>query len=379
MNSKPSVADGAPTGRQALAGSHPVDWPMAARVADRLVRPGPATDRDEASALVADLRRAAGVAVGHAARITGLAPAAGSDPSVSGVSQVLVVDRSGWVRANTELLAALTAGIGATPDGRRPSRATRVVGAAEAAGVLSVLSGKVLGQFDPFTRTAGPDGVPRGRLLLVAPNVLQIERDLEVDPGDFRLWVALHEQTHALQFATAPWLVDHLRARTGALLADLTREDGHDERERARALATMVARALRGADDVPGLDSLLRPGERRVFEEVGAVMALLEGHADVAMDAVGAAVVPTVARIRARFEARRSGHGRRGRRADRVLRRLLGLDLKLAQYREGAAFVRAVTGAVGQDGLNAVWDAPANLPGAREIADPRAWVRRVHG
>ena len=365
----------------------PVDWSMAARLAGRLVRPGPETDRGEARELVDSLRRSADVAAGHVARITGLAPADGSDPATAGVSNVVVVDRARWAQANTELLATLTAGVGAgaTP----PSRATRLTGAAEAAAVLAVLSGKVLGQFDPFTRSPGPGGEPRGRLLLVAPNVLQVERDLDVDPVDFRLWVALHEQTHALQFAAAPWLVDHLQARTGALLADLAREDrdGGDETDdddlgqrRARSVAHLVAGILRGDDDAPGIDSLLRPAERLVFDEVGALMALLEGHADVAMDAVGPAVVPTVRRIRQRFEARRAGSraGRRGS-ADRVLRRLLGLDLKMAQYREGAAFVREVSRAVGQDGLNAVWAAPANLPGAREIADPRAWVRRIHG
>ena len=373
----------------------PVDWALAARLAGRLVRPGPETDRGEARELVDGLRRSANLAAGHVARITGLTPADGSDPATAGVSNVVVVDRARWAQANTELLATLTAGAGpgagAGARGTAPSHATRLTGAAEAAAVLAVLSGKVLGQFDPFTRSPGPGGVPRGRLLLVAPNVLQVERDLDVDPVDFRLWVALHEQTHALQFAAAPWLVDHLRARTGALLADLAREDGPGgsdgegaegggDRQRARALAHLVARVLRGDDDAPGIDSLLRPAERLVFDEVGAVMALLEGHADVAMDAVGPAVVPTVRRIRQRFEARRSGSrpGRRGS-ADRVLRRLLGLDLKLAQYREGAAFVREVSRAVGQDGLNAVWAAPANLPGAREIADPRAWVRRVHG
>ena len=360
----------------------PVDWSLAARLAGRLVRPGPETDRGEARELVGGLRRAADVAAGHVARITGLTPADGSDPATAGVSNVVVVDRARWAQANTELLATLTAGVGVSAGAHAPSPATRLTGAAEAAAVLAVLSGKVLGQFDPFTRSPGPGGVPRGRLLLVAPNVLQVERDLDVDPVDFRLWVALHEQTHALQFAAAPWLVDHLRARTGALLADLAREDGADGggSERARALARLVARVLRGDDDAPGIDSLLRPAERLVFDEVGALMALLEGHADVAMDAVGPAVVPTVRRIRQRFEARRSGSrtGRRGS-ADRVLRRLLGLDLKLAQYREGAAFVREVSGAVGQDGLNAVWAGPANLPGAREIADPRAWVRRVHG
>jgi uncharacterized protein (DUF2342 family) len=55
------------------------------------------------------------------------------------------------------------------------------------------------------------------------------------------------------------------------------------------------------------------------------------------------------------------------------------MDAKIAQYRDGAAFVRAVEKEVGRDGFNAVWASPENLPTAREIADARAWVRRVHG
>jgi uncharacterized protein (DUF2342 family) len=58
---------------------------------------------------------------------------------------------------------------------------------------------------------------------------------------------------------------------------------------------------------------------------------------------------------------------------------VLGLDAKLRQYRDGAAFVRAVVGRVGQEGFNAVWSAPEQLPTKTEITDPDAWVRRVHG
>ena len=86
--------------------------------------------------------------------------------------------------------------------------------------MLALLSSKVLGQFDPFT----PQDGYHGRLLLVAPNVLHHERKLKVDSSDFRLWVALHEQTHAMQFAAAPWLAEHLRSRASELLADLTGE-----------------------------------------------------------------------------------------------------------------------------------------------------------
>ncbi len=72
-------------------------------------------------------------------------------------------------------------------------------------------------------------------------------------------------------------------------------------------------------------------------------MSLLEGHADVVMDGVGPAVIPSVAEIRKKFNRRRKGVGT----LDRLLRRLLGLDAKMAQYRDGARFVRGVVDKVG--------------------------------
>jgi putative hydrolase len=93
------------------------------------------------------------------------------------------------------------------------------------------------------------------------------------------------------------------------------------------------------------------------------------------MDGVGPSVIPSVATIRRKFNQRRKGTST----LDRVLRRLLGLDAKMAQYRNGAAFVRAVTDQVGMDGFNAVWATPEHLPSKAEIGDPEAWVARVHG
>ncbi|PVU84171.1 hypothetical protein DDP54_10120 [Cellulomonas sp. WB94] len=372
----------------------PVDWDLAARLSGQLASPGPTATRAELVDLVTTLRTAARAATAHAARITELVPADGTDPETDPVSLVQVVDRPGWAQANIRMLAAMTASV----RGGDASTGVRLAGAAQVGGVLALLAGKVLGQFDPFTADAR---APHGRLLLVAPNVLQVERALGVEPADFRLWIALHEQTHALQFAAAPWLADHLRAGASALLDDLGElvpgglvpGAGHGGRghggqgrrgqDGGPSLADVVriaSRVLVGPDDDgdAGLLGLLSPAQRAQLDEVGAVMALLEGHADVAMDAVGPSVVPSVRHIRARFEARRdagaASHG-----LERVLRRLLGLDAKLAQYRDGAAFVREVRRAVGTAGLNAVWSAPEQLPTAREIADPRAWVRRVHG
>ncbi|WP_307858055.1 zinc-dependent metalloprotease [Cellulomonas fulva] len=347
----------------------PVDWATAARVAGRIAPPGSTAPRPVLEDLVEGLREVAGVAAEHVVRATRMSPADGRDPAA--VSRVIVVDRAGWARANTRMFEVMAAPLAdATP---RATLAGRRAGGLQVGGVLALLSSKVLGQFDPFTPAPGrPLEAPgEGRLLLVAPNVLHVERELKVPEDDFRLWVALHEQTHALQFAAAPWLAAHLRERSGQLLTDFARTSD----EPVGTLMTGLSRVVSGTGSV--LD-VLTPEQRDLFDEVGAVMALLEGHADVTMDAVGRGVVPSVREIRRKFEARRdSGANARG--TGRLVRRLLGMDEKLAQYREGAAFVRAVRRRVGVSGFNEVWTAAAHLPTSAEIAEPDAWVRRVHG
>ena len=102
-------------------------------------------------------------------------------------------------------------------------------------------------------------------------------------------------------------------------------------------------------------------------------MSLLEGYADDMMDRVGPDVVPSVTSIRRKFDKRR---GRGG--WTRALNKLMAMDLKLAQYRDGARFCRAVIDQVGVDGLNRVYDAAEFLPSPAEIAEPQRWVARVH-
>ncbi|WP_277211291.1 zinc-dependent metalloprotease [Isoptericola croceus] len=367
-----------------------IDWTAAAQIARRVAPPGPVASRGELDDLVGGLRTAAYDAVPHVLRVTRMRPvgagAVERDRHPDGrlrrvrvprpdLGDVRVVDRATWALANTRSMSAMTEpaltllGSEARSAG---SGAARLAGAVEVGGLLALLSSKVLGQFDPY-------GEGRPALLLVAPNVLAAERALRLDRRDFHLWVCLHEQTHALQFATAPWLADHLAGRLAALLQDVTATSLDLTRAPWRDKAALVGRtvldAVRGELTTP-LDQVLGAEQKRVLAEITAVMALLEGHADVMMDAVGRRVVPSVRTIRARFEKRRDGEG--APRFDAVLRRLLGMDAKLAQYRDGARFVRAVEEQVGRDGLNAVWAAPENLPSAREIHDPRAWVRRVH-
>ncbi|GMA32453.1 zinc-dependent metalloprotease [Litorihabitans aurantiacus] len=347
----------------------PIDWRAAAARAASVVPAGPPVDRTGAAALVASLRRAAAQAPPLVAGVTGLHEAS----AAAGDRPPLVVDRARWAAAATETFASLTDGV--LPPPRLPG-AARVAG--EQLGVvLALLGTRVLGQFDPYAQ-GRPDGTGAGRLLLVAPNILTVQRQLDADPTDFHLWVCLHEQTHAVQFAAAPWLADHLRAALARVMEPV---DGDADGEDAPApVARPARRAVRGragaVSAVPGvLESVLEPPQREALADAVAVMSLLEGHADVVMDEVGPTAIPSVARIRAGFEKRRDERTW----ASVLVRRLLGMDAKLAQYRTGAAFVRGVLGAVGHEGLNAVWAGPERLPTADEIADPAAWVARVHG
>jgi coenzyme F420 biosynthesis associated uncharacterized protein len=201
-----------------------------------------------------------------------------------------------------------------------------------------------------------------------------VEDELGVDPTDFRLWVCLHEETHRVQFTAVPWMRDHIHEEIANLV-------GSVEVDPAK-LAAMVGEAVkrlgdvvRGEDETSLLDLFSSPAQREVIDRLTAVMSLLEGHADVVMDGVGPEVIPSVAEIRRKFDHRRKGAGG----LDRLLRRLLGLDAKMAQYRNGAAFVRGVIDEVGMDGFNKVWVGAENLPTKAEIGDPASWVRRVHG
>jgi coenzyme F420 biosynthesis associated uncharacterized protein len=352
-----------------------VDWDLAVTTAKRLMSPGPDVSRSEAQAAVLELRRCASQAEDHVRAFTSL-------HAESATAPVLVVDRGGWVQANAdgfrEVLRPLISKIRAKrgdPGVVSTAIGSRVTGL-EAGGLLAYLSNKVLGQFDPFFTGSSGSGDDRhgGRLLLVAPNIVHVERELQVDPHDFRLWVCLHEETHRVQFTAVPWLRQHLLDQMNGLIQS-TELDSQRLARMLRDGLESVGRLVRGDADVSLIDILQTEEQKAVVERVTAVMSLLEGHADVVMDGVGPEVVPSVTAIREKFTRRRAGAGP----LDQLIRRLLGFDAKLRQYRDGAAFVRGVTAKVGLDGFNAVWASPDTLPTKDEIADPGAWVARVHG
>ncbi|MCC9740192.1 zinc-dependent metalloprotease [Streptomyces sp. MNU89] len=372
-----------------FGGAQMVDWNLAVATATRLVRPGPEVSRDEARAVVSELRRHARSSEEHVRAFTRMAapPADGVAPAPGDGTPVLVIDRPGWIRANVagfrELLKPLLEKVEGRRAGRPGGAVLSAVGSKvtgmELGALLSFLASRVLGQYETFAPPGRdlPAGANGGRLLLVAPNIVHVERELDVEPHDFRLWVCLHEETHRTQFSAVPWLSDHIEGEIQTFLAETDIDPGTLlERVREAAQSLAGGRTEGEADGGRSFVELVQtPAQREVLDRITAVMSLLEGHADFVMDGVGPDVVPSVAEIREKFQQRRaSGAGR----LDQALRKLLGLDAKLRQYRDGERFVRAVVKDVGMDGFNRVWTSPNTLPTKAEIAAPAEWVARVH-
>lgn len=333
-----------------------IDWAAAVRVGQRLAPRGPRVTAAEAHRVVADLRTYARQAESRVREATGL----GLDLPLADAE---VVDRRGWIAAAVAGMAELSKPL---TDALIPKDYGGAGVGAQFGPMFAYLSARILGQYDPV---GGPDQGAAGRLLLVAPNVIKVEREIEADPRDFRLWVCLHESTHRLQFSAVPWMVDYFRGLVDAYAAVAPADAGEFLRG--------AAAALRRRSAEPG-DSLLRrvqsPAQREVFDRLMALMTLLEGHADFVMDAVGPAVVPSVESIRTAFTARRAK--RRGP-LDKLVRSLMGMDAKMAQYARGAAFVRAVVDRVGMERFNTVFEGSHLLPTMPEIGAPETWIARV--
>ncbi|MCC3281692.1 MULTISPECIES: zinc-dependent metalloprotease [Arthrobacter] len=370
----------------AATASRLVNWDFAAATAAALVAPGPKMSRREIQAAVTDLRRLADESVTHVHRITGLDAAEDLRDS-----QVLIVDRASWAKANSQSFAALMNPMLQHLAQTRPEAVnatnTAVAGTltgAELGAVLAFLASKVLGQYDPFAALAADNpSKTGGRLLLVAPNIISTERELNVEPRDFRLWVCLHEQTHRVQFAAAPWLRDHMLDQIRQLSNGLMdKAQGLPERinQLAKQLsaAAGTGKAVESSDGVPArqmdvLTLLQDPEDKARLSHITAVMSLLEGHANVVMDAVDSSIIPSVKTIRRRFNDRGANRGW----LDKFFRRVMGLDAKMRQYADGSRFVRSVVDKAGMQGFNRVWERAENLPTEAEIHNPDLWIQRM--
>ena len=297
---------------------------------------------------------------------TGL-PCPPDDPA-----RALVLDRQQWVDANLRsfrsTLEPFTTRVGERMAQSPFAPAGRTVAGAEMGVLMGFLAQRVLGQYDLL----GTDsGAQTDAVYYVGPNMLALEKRYGFRPGDFRLWIALHEVTHRVQFRAIPWMKDYFLSLVDASLGMIE----PDPKRLVRALerAAECARKGRNPLDDGGLVALFATDEQRaVIDQVQALMSLLEGHGNVVMDRLGKRHVTGQERMSAALKARRQSGG-----AGAQFRKLVGIEMKMRQYEIGEQFITHLEETVGIEALDAAWQGPDSLPTLPELEAPERWLERV--
>ena len=281
---------------------------------------------------------------------------------------MLVVDRPRWIEANLETFRVLMDPVMAklVAADKVPTGLGKIVGekvgGAELGALMSFMSIEGAGPVRPVLGAA-PTARPAGCCWSPPTSSRSSASSVSIRTTS-GCGCACTKRRTACSSPRSPWLRDHMRS----LLDEFIEATDLD----SSALSSMLgdsfgeaSRSLRGESEASISELFQNPRQREIVDQLTGIMSLLEGHADVVMDGVGPDVIPSVAEIRRKFNQRRKGAGG----IDQMIRRLLGLDAKMRQYSDGAAFVRTVMDKVGMDRIQRGLGEAGQS--ADEVGDPR--------
>ena len=346
-----------------LAAERLIDWQTALQVGRRVAGRGAGLNSLDRARLVEDFAELLPQAEAQVEAFTGLGPGGyRSRPWVMTRNQCLQTNIRGFERILEPLAEKM---LTSTPDSALAPVRRHLLGA-QVGALLGYLGHRVIGQYDIFLP---PDD--DGLIYFVGPNVAAIEGKFRFPRREFRLWVSLHEVTHRLQFGGVPWLRGHLTGMMDSYLASVEL----DPRWLIERLKSAVQEVRSGTAEYRGFGwifLLMTPDQRTLVRNMQAVMALLEGHGNYVMNALGSGQVPNARRFRQTLHERRHRRGVEG-----AFQKAIGFDIKVRQYDLGERFVSRTVEMAGQAGFGRIWEAPGNLPTLEEIAHPDLWVARV--
>lgn len=347
--------------------SGPVNWEMARDLARAVAGaegsgPSPSPEEEE------DLREACRAAELRVAEVSGM--------DSPGIAEIAALSRTQWAEESLEAFRPYIDRLAGRLRGSMQGEATGLPMNAivDALGpflmgmqvgfLAGFLSRKVLGQYDVCF-----PAMKEGRIWFVFPNIVEVENELQVDPKQFRMWLALHEVTHHFEFRSVEWTAQHFVSLVERYI-DAAEADPSEISERLGSLgdAESLARLMDHPEEL--LPLLITPVQQGIANEIQAFMSVLEGYAEWMMNEVGRGLLPEFEKMREGMNRRRAEQSV----VERLLERLLGLDLKREQYRAGERFVRAVAEA-GQ--IHLLWATPQNLPTLEEVSEPTRWLNRI--
>lgn len=345
--------------RLVLSQTGPVNWEIAGQIAKAILEAGKiAFPTGEVQ--LAQMEDAVRVAELYITKETG------AESSV--LTTVHVVDRKSWAGVNLEGFKPLVERLASRLVGQTGVQILDAIGpfamGVQVGFLIGTIARSSLSQYDLCLPR-----LPAGHLYFVSPNIIEMERSLQLDPVQFRQWLAFHEVAHQRDMDLIEWV----RPRFATLLNDFISSAEVDP-ERLMSQIQNVAdpnqlnNLLERPEDLIPL--LMTPAQEVVMQKTGVLMSVLEGLADLRLEQAGASVLPELDRIReatARHRVERSA-------SERMMEKLLGVYLSPQSYRAGARFVKSIAG---KDLLSELTKGAMSMPGNDELDDPGAWAQRI--
>lgn len=296
------------------------------------------------------------------------------------IERTFAFDRVDWINANItgfqqmfSPLEALNPDLGdqRTVATEMMSGINRRVVSAELGVLLGYLARRVLGQYD--LALLGREPVTSGKLYFVEPNIRATEQMLKLPKDEFRMWLALHETTHAFEFEAHPWLRDYFNGMLDSYF-EFLRQDAEELRKRGvQGLGIFVERIRNRRTDGAWMEALMTPDQRRIYDQMQATMCIIEGYSNHVMNAVGKDLLPSYEHISRRFAVRQQQRTM----AEQLFAQITGLNVKMEQYRLGEAFINRIVAERDHATARRVWIGPDYLPTMEEIRNPEAWLVRT--
>ena len=293
-----------------------------------------------------------------------------------------IIDRARWAQLNiqgmTSMLGPIHDKIGHRLDQLPlPARMLQTTAvSAEVGLLLGYISRRVLGQYDLLVseESAAPSrlGKTAPTLYFVGPNMVETERRFGFIPEEFALWVALHEVTHRFQFEGVPWLRPKFLSLVHGYLQSVDIDAKGLAQRFAAAARKIVSRSVPPEEKSP-MYLFANDEQKKVLNDIQALMAVVEGHGNFVMDTVGEKVIPSFRQMRHIFQRRRQQQSV----VQRIFAQAIGLEMKLRQYELGQAFCERVAARGGVDALRHLWIDAAHFPSLDELREPDLWLTRV--